>query len=103
MRVDNCFPVGTIISMYNQQRHAGQVGDTYSVSEADAAFSLSRAGSGDPTLLQAGDILMRTAHSGDCFSRYAVFRGGARLAVGWWGYDGVGKLSGNVMNDLVTL
>ncbi len=78
------------------ERQLGQVGDLYKLSGEDGVYAKSREGSGNYPKLVAGDVLMRLAHSGDCFGYYAVFRDGIRLAAKWVGYDGVGTFIGNV-------
>lgn len=84
------------------KRELGDVGDMYLVGIADApVYASTRQGRGEdiPELLP-GDVIMRTAHSGDCFGYYAVYRGGGtgRLDHDWCGYDGVGAFIGNVLD-----
>ncbi len=86
------------------ERHTGRVGDLFILDAAAAVYGKQRAGHAlDGATLQAGDVLMRTAHSGDCFSQYAVFREGKRLERSWCGYDGVGEPRGNVVDTLQVL
>ena len=92
--------------MDRPERHNGSVGDCYVLVDASAAeYAKHRAGNVSDGFieLREEDVIMRTAHTGDCFCDYAVFRGGARLTGRWYGYDGVGKYIGNVNDDMVTL
>jgi hypothetical protein len=82
--------------MFDRERHTGELGDCYQVSSGAVKYSHKRAGNGDFVQLQSGDILVRVAHSGDCFSTYAVFRNGFLIKGCWAGYDGVGSHIGNV-------
>ncbi len=80
-----------------EERHTGRVGDTYVVRDVEHANS--RAGNTQPTL-EAGDTLVRTRHSGDCFSDYAIMRNGKR-AGRWAGYDLPNEwLETNVVDDV---
>ena len=80
--------------------HTGRVGDRYRLTEEAVEHSKMRCGNGDYIELQAGDVLMRTRHSGDCFCDYAVFRDGQRLEGRWSGYDGVGDFVDNAVDTL---
>ena len=80
------------------ERWLGHTGDLYLVAADALKFISKPQGRGDniPKLLP-GDVLMRIAHTGDCYGVYAVFRGAlGRLTDEWRGYDGVGRFIGNV-------
>ncbi len=80
-------------------RQTGQLGDLYEVDSRAAEYAESRKGHGDKIpALQAGDVLMREAYSGDCFGYYVVFRDKCRLDDRWCGYDGVGTYVGNAIH-----
>ncbi len=70
-------------------------------SQLHLRYSRHRKGQGDVAELEDRDVLMRLDHSGDCFSRYAVFRNGVRLDKGWWSYEGVGRLVGNATDAVL--
>lgn len=71
----------------NRERHNGLIGSVYRVNARIVEESKTRRGSGDFPILQLGDVLIRTAHSGDCFCDYAVYRNNKKLPNLWRGYD----------------
>lgn len=86
-----------------RQTHVDEVGDLYELDEKAVAYARKQRGHGDFPDLRVGDVLVRIAHSGDCFSTFAVFRGGKRLSRDWSGYEGVGKRVRNVLRDMAEL
>ncbi len=81
------------------ERHTGRVGDRYRVDAEAVEYAKRRRGTCDYIELQPGDVLMRTHHSGDCFSTYAVIRDGQRVGE-WCGYDGVGEYIDNAVDTV---
>ena len=89
--------------MYHNERHIGRAGDCFYVDSKAAKYSKQRAGHDKNNQnLQPGDVIMKTAHSGDCFCYYKVYRDQSCVGT-WCGYEGVGSYTGNVLDNLQTL
>jgi hypothetical protein len=60
-----------------------------------------RSGSSVKLKPEVNDIIVRTSHSGDCFSYFAVFREGKRIG-DWCGYEPDAEYLGNVVDSMKT-
>ncbi len=81
-------------------RQTGRVGDVYHITYAEARLAPKRVGgAGNSVELEAFDIALRVAHSGDCFGHFKISRDGVDVGH-WHGYDLFRLCIGNVVDDI---